>query len=66
MPRSHRQIPEVRAHRQGVQRSLHLFMLDDDPYVFEDDATDPLSEVVSRRHGQDRFLWLARDSAQDD
>jgi hypothetical protein len=41
-------------------------MLDDDPYVFEDDATDPLSEVVSRRHGQDRFLWLARDSAQDD
>jgi hypothetical protein len=41
-------------------------MLDDDPYVFEEDAADPLSEVASRRHGQDQLLWLARDSAQDD
>ncbi len=41
-------------------------MHDDDPYLFEEDAVEPLSEFESRRHGQDRLLWLARDITQDD
>jgi len=67
MPRSHRyRRQEVRTRRRQARRSLNLFMLDEDPYLFDEDAAEPLPELAPRRHDQDRLFWLARDLAQDD
>ncbi len=67
MPRSHRyRRQEVRARRRQVRRSLNLFMLEEDPDLFEEEVAEPLSELVPGPYDQDRLFWLARDIAQDD